>query len=114
MRRRAVLGLALLVPATSFVSLWGCAESRPCPETVHDKAASSLLAASQPSGARSHPGRIFKANGVKLWYDVLGEKHGPPLIVINGGPGFDHTYLLTTDVWDRLSRKRQVVVYDQR
>jgi proline iminopeptidase len=78
--------------------------------------ASSLAArpASQPSAARSRPGRTFTANGVKLWYDVLGEKRGTPLVVVNGGPGFDHLYMLSTDVWDRISRRRQVVVYDQR
>lgn len=32
----------------------------------------------------------------------------------NGGPGFDHTYLHLSDVWDTLARNRQVVLYDQR
>jgi len=33
---------------------------------------------------------------------------------VNGGPGFDHTYMTFTDVWDRMARTRKVVFYDQR
>jgi proline iminopeptidase len=34
--------------------------------------------------------------------------------VVNGGPGFDHTYVLCSDVWDTMAKKRRVVFYDQR
>jgi proline iminopeptidase len=33
---------------------------------------------------------------------------------VNGGPGFDHGYLLTSSIWDELARTRRVVMYDQR
>jgi proline iminopeptidase len=34
--------------------------------------------------------------------------------MVNGGPGFDHTYVLCSDAWDVLARSRRVVFYDQR
>lgn len=45
-------------------------------------------------------------------FEVRGSGPGTPLIVANGGPGFDHSYLLCGDVWDRLARGRKVVFYD--
>ncbi len=89
MRRRSVLGL-LLLPALCLA-----------------------LPACGASGARG-AGHTFTANGVRLWYDVRGGGGKAPLIAVSGGPGFDHSYLLSSDVWDRLARKRRVVLYDQR
>jgi proline iminopeptidase len=34
--------------------------------------------------------------------------------MVNGGPGFDHTYVLCSDAWDTLAKGRRVVFYDQR
>jgi proline iminopeptidase len=90
LRRRSFLGL-LLLPALCAAALSGC-----------DAAGSPGLQ------------RTFTANGTKLWYEVRGELGKTPLIAISGGPGFDHTYLLASDVWDRLARRRPVVLYDQR
>ncbi|HEX2572809.1 MAG TPA: alpha/beta fold hydrolase [Polyangia bacterium] len=74
----------------------------------------ALARRAAPSGA----GNIFTtSSGTTLWYEVRGGGpgvHRPPLIVVNGGPGFDHTYMLASDVWDRLSAQRPVVLYDQR
>jgi proline iminopeptidase len=56
----------------------------------------------------------FETSGVTIWYDVRGTGPGTPLIVANGGPGFDHAYLLCGDVWDTLAKGRKVVFYDQR
>jgi proline iminopeptidase len=70
----------------------------------------SPAAPARPSG----PGTTFTANGTRIWYEVRGESRGMPLIVVNGGPGFDHTYELCSDVWDTLARRRPVVLYDQR
>lgn len=36
------------------------------------------------------------------------------MIMVNGGPGFDHNYVLCSDVWDTLARDRRIVFYDQR
>jgi len=35
-------------------------------------------------------------------------------VLVNGGPGFDHTYMTFSDVWDRMAARRKVVFYDQR
>ena len=59
-------------------------------------------------------GATFKTGGVTIWYEVRGSGPGTPLVIANGGPGFDHSYLLCGDVWDRLARGRKVVFYDQR
>jgi proline iminopeptidase len=72
-----------------------------------------------PAGARpatpSGPGRTFTSNGATIWYEVRGSDHGrPPLVMVNGGPGFDHTYVLCSDAWDTLAKERRVVFYDQR
>jgi proline iminopeptidase len=64
----------------------------------------------RPSG----PGTVFKAPGARIWYEVRGTAPGRPLVMVNGGPGFDHTYVLCSDAWDVLARKRRVAFYDQR
>jgi proline iminopeptidase len=57
----------------------------------------------------------FQGPGGTLAYEVRGKGPGRPLVVINGGPGFDHTQLLLLPTaWDRLAQNRQVVFYDQR
>jgi proline iminopeptidase len=37
-----------------------------------------------------------------------------PVIVANGGPGLSHIYMMQNDVWPRLAKTRQIVLYDQR
>ena len=64
-------------------------------------------------------GRTFEAPGATLYVEVLGTAAGVPLVVVNGGPGFDHTYEHavvpgTTSAWETLAKKRRVVFYDQR
>ena len=75
-------------------------------------AAAAAAAPAAPSG----PGRTFTAGGATLWYEVRGDaaSRETPVILVNGGPGFDHTYELCSDVWDTLARSRPVVLYDQR
>src|ERR1044072_3104162 len=63
-----------------------------------------------PSGA----GARVETGGTTLWYEVRGTAAGRPLVMVNGGPGFDHTYVLCSDAWDRIARGRRVVFYDQR
>ncbi|HEX5043620.1 MAG TPA: alpha/beta fold hydrolase [Candidatus Polarisedimenticolaceae bacterium] len=55
-----------------------------------------------------------ESGGVTLAYEIRGVAPGRPLVVVNGGPGFDHRYLLVGDAWDRLAVSRRVVMYDQR
>jgi proline iminopeptidase len=55
----------------------------------------------------------LNAGGASIWYEVRNAGM-TPLVVLNGGPGFDHNYLLTSDAWDKLAAHRSVVLYDQR
>ena len=48
--------------------------------------------------------------GAELYYRVVGR--GRAIIVIHGGPDFDHTYLLPD--MDRLAEAYQLIYYDQR
>jgi proline iminopeptidase len=64
--------------------------------------------------APSGPGKVFNAAGARIWYEVRGTAAGRPLVMVNGGPGFDHTYVLCSDAWDAIARERRVVFYDQR
>ncbi|HEY1927185.1 MAG TPA: alpha/beta hydrolase [Caulobacteraceae bacterium] len=72
-------------------------------------AAGSLTAEAAPS-----TGRARTADG-EIGYQVLG--HGGsalPVIVVNGGPGLSHAYLMMNDLWPKVAKGRMVVVYDQR
>ena len=48
--------------------------------------------------------------GIELYCRTVGE--GQPLVVVHGGPDFDHTYLLPD--FDRLAAGYRLVYYDQR
>src|SRR5215813_13761967 len=74
------------------------------------------LAAAAPPAEK---GTTFDAAGATIYVEVLGSGAGVPLVVVNGGPGFDHTYEHatvpgTTSAWETLARNRRVVFYDQR
>jgi len=64
--------------------------------------------------AAAADGKTFETGGVTIWYDIRGDGPGTPLVIANGGPGFDHAYLLCSDAWDTLAKGRKVVFYDQR
>jgi len=51
-----------------------------------------------------------------LAYEQFGHDRGhTPAIIVNGGPGFSHTYMYLTDVFTgKFSRDRSVTFYDQR
>lgn len=70
----------------------------------------ALATPAAPSGV----GQRVDAHGVSLWYEVRGNAPGRPMIMVNGGPGFDHTYVLCSDAWDQIAKSRRVVFYDQR
>jgi len=63
--------------------------------------------------AQEH-GETFQAAGAKIYYVVFGGGTGTPLFVANGGPGFDHRYLLVSDAWEKLGQHRKIVMWDQR
>ncbi len=49
-------------------------------------------------------------NGTSLYYKTRGS--GDPIVVLHGGPGFDHRQFLPY-IWD-LAEQHQVILYDQR
>jgi proline iminopeptidase len=49
-------------------------------------------------------------DGAELYYRDIGQ--GPPIIVLHGGPSFDHNYLLPD--LDRLASAYRLIYYDQR
>src|SRR5262245_24650048 len=78
-----------------------------------------LFATAAAGAAAPENGETFKAPGATLYVEVLGSAAGVPLVVVNGGPGFDHTYEHATvpgsvSAWETLAKKRRVVFYDQR
>ena len=79
-------------------------------------ASSSALAAPTLPPEKGH---TVQAPGAMIYIETLGSAGGAPLIVVNGGPGFDHTYEHAampgiSSAWDLLARQRKVVFYDQR
>jgi proline iminopeptidase len=73
-----------------------------------------LFATIAPGFAASENGHTFEAPGATIYYEVVGTNATVPLIVVNGGPGFDHTYLHQSTAWNALQNQRQIVFYDQR
>jgi len=67
-----------------------------------------------PALARDENGATFETKSATIYYEVLGSNSATPLIVVNGGPGFDHTYEHVSSAWDVLAKKRRVIFYDQR
>ena len=68
----------------------------------------------QPAFAQPRTGTLTRP-GATIAYEVRGAGAATPLVVVNGGPGFDHGYLLVfPESWDALARSRRVVFYDQR
>ena len=77
------------------------------------------LAPRRAAAAPVEKGQTFQAPGATIYVEVLGTGSGVPLVVVNGGPGFDHTYEHiampgTTSAWETVAQKRRVVFYDQR
>jgi len=66
------------------------------------------------ASALDETGKTFKTPGSTIYYEVTGAGASNPLIVVNGGPGFDHTYLHLSKAWETLAKSRPVVFYDQR
>lgn len=52
----------------------------------------------------------IKVSGGKVWYKITGEGKKTPLVILHGGPGFPHDYLLSLE---ELAKDRPVIFYDQ-
>jgi proline iminopeptidase len=76
--------------------------------------AAIVVAGAPTAQAREENGKTFDAPGATIYYEVIGSGSGRPLVLVNGGPGFDHTYLHVSTAWDALGKNRRVVMYDQR
>jgi proline iminopeptidase len=63
-----------------------------------------------PSGELAPREGYVPVEGAMLSYRDIGQ--GPPIIVLHGGPGFDHGYLLPD--LDRLADAFRLIYYDQR
>jgi proline iminopeptidase len=68
-----------------------------------------VLIAATGVGAQGLEG-YASSDGVETYYRVMGE--GPPVLLINGGPGWSSDHM--RGVAERLAPSRRVVVYDQR
>jgi proline iminopeptidase len=64
--------------------------------------------------AHEENGKTFDGPGGKIYYEILGTGTGTPLVMVNGGPGFDHLYFHTSTAWDKLGESRRIIFYDQR
>ena len=85
----------------------------PCIFDVYDQALTRYEAQLQEWETRRAGGVVegyAPSSGVELYYRIAGQ--GLPLVVIHGGPDFDHKYLLP-DI-DRLADRYRVILYDQR
>ncbi len=75
----------------------------------------SLILASITSFAIAQQTGVVQTLDVDVAYELYGEpSSATPVIVVNGGPGLSHIYMMQNDVWPRLAKTRQIVFYDQR
>lgn len=66
--------------------------------------------AQQPRTARVHTPDVDLAT-----FTYGAQSSATPIIVVNGGPGLSHIYLVQNDLWTtRMATHRQVILYDQR
>ena len=64
-----------------------------------------------------HVKGVAHTDDVDLGYEKLGSQGSTasvPVIVVNGGPGLSHAYMVQNDLWGQVARHRLVVLYDQR
>ena len=72
------------------------------------------LAGAQPPSAGQEPMKSATVGTRLVAYHLFGEDSpGTPLVLINGGPGFDHSFLHMSTVWEGLAATRPVVFFDQ-
>ena len=77
-------------------------------------AAFALAFCAPAISAREENGKTFETPGATIYYEVTGSGAGTPLVVVNGGPGFEHSYMHISAAWDLLAKNRPVIFYDQR
>ena len=76
--------------------------------------AGQAATAVRPAAAGQKEKMQFASVGERpVAYHVLGNAAGAPLLFINGGPGYDHSFHHLSPVWERLASSRRVVFFDQ-
>jgi proline iminopeptidase len=73
-----------------------------------------FFAVSIASAATEDGQTIDISGGGKLYFHITGGGSGTPLVILNGGPGFDHSPMHVTTAWDTLGKDRRIIFYDQR
>ncbi|MGC2745557.1 MAG: alpha/beta hydrolase [Candidatus Angelobacter sp.] len=74
-----------------------------------------LLCSTLPAQTVPHTTGMAHTEQVDLAYETFGTKGTAlPIIVVNGGPGLSHAYMMQNDLWERIGRNRFVVLYVQR
>ena len=68
-----------------------------------------MLGGCQTQRAKSIKEGFANVNDVQLYYKIIGE--GEPIVVLHGGPGFDHNHMLP---FVELANDYKVIFYDQR
>lgn len=63
-----------------------------------------------PKGKIKNGEGFINVDGGKIWYRVLGEGHGTPIIMLHGGPGVPGYYF---NPLIPLGNNRQVIMFDQ-
>jgi proline iminopeptidase len=72
------------------------------------------FAASAFAAATEDGQTIDLPDGGKLYYHVTGGGSGTPLVILNGGPGFDHSHMHIGTAFETLGKSRRIIFYDQR
>ena len=76
---------------------------------------SLLLALASPALFAQHATGTIHTSEVDLGYETFGKQGcATSVIVVNGGPGLPHAYMLQNSVWQRIAANRLVIFYDQR
>ncbi len=78
-------------------------------------AAAGAMIAGGSADAQTQGKAVDTSSGkAPLHYISIGKPGGVPIIAVNGGPGFDHRYLIAAPVWHDMAERRQIIFYDQR
>ena len=78
--------------------------------SVHEESEYGRMDPQHPSSALTPREGYVPVEGARLYFRDIGQ--GPAIIVLHGGPGFDHNYLLPD--MDRLIDAFRLIYYDQR
>ncbi len=73
----------------------------------------SVMVAASGASAGVKP-EVAAPTAQDLFSVSIGDARGVPLIAVNGGPGFDHRYMIAAPIWKDMAAHRQIVFYDQR